>query len=74
MMKRSLAIVTLVILALAVPASMLAQQSGATINVVGTWKLVSVETLRPNGEVLYEWMGRNPVGLIIYDPTGHMSV
>ena len=41
---------------------------------VGTWKLLSIETVRPSGEVVYEWMGRNPVGLIIYDPTGHMSV
>jgi len=51
--------------------------SGEEVNlskVVGTWKLLSVETLRPGGEVLYEWMGRNPVGLIIYDPTGHMLV
>ena len=42
--------------------------------VIGTWRLVSVETLRPGGEVSHEWMGRNPVGLIIYDPTGQMSV
>jgi len=41
---------------------------------IGTWKLVSVETLRPSGEISHEWMGRNPTGLIIYDPTGHMSV
>src|SRR5882762_7683856 len=42
--------------------------------VIGTWRLISVETLRPGGEVNHEWMGRNPVGLIIYDATGHMSV
>ncbi len=42
--------------------------------VIGTWRLVSVETLRPGGEVSHEWMGRNPVGLIIYDATGHVSV
>ncbi len=41
---------------------------------IGTWRLVSVETLRPGGEISHEWMGRNPAGLIIYDPTGHMSV
>jgi lipocalin-like protein len=43
-------------------------------DVVGTWRLVSVETLRPNGEVSHEWMGRNPLGLIIYDATGLMAV
>lgn len=43
-------------------------------DLVGTWKLVSVETLRPNGEASREWMGQNPAGLIIYDATGHMAV
>ena len=41
---------------------------------IGTWKLVSVENVRPNGEVIYAWMGRNPLGQIIYDQTGYMSV
>ena len=43
-------------------------------DVVGTWRLVSVETLRPNGGVSHEWMGRNLLGLIVYDATGHMAV
>ena len=42
--------------------------------VIGTWKLVSIETIRPNGELIYEWMGRKPTGLITYDSTGNMSV
>ena len=43
--------------------------------IVGTWKLISSETVigennsRPN-----YWMGSNPTGVIIYDSTGYMSV
>lgn len=40
----------------------------------GTWRLVSVETIRPNGEILTEWMGEKPSGLIVYLPNGLMSV
>jgi hypothetical protein len=43
-------------------------------SVVGVWRLVSVETVRPNGEVLNQWKKKNPVGLIWYDSTGIMSV
>jgi len=28
---------------------------------VGTWRLVSVETTRPNGEIIYPFYGRHPV-------------
>ena len=42
--------------------------------VIGTWKLISVETVLLNGEVSFAWMGKNPLGLIIYDQTGYMSV
>ena len=41
---------------------------------VGTWKLVSVESVRAGGEALHLWLGPNPVGLIIYLPNGFMSV
>lgn len=41
---------------------------------VGTWRLVSIGTVRPNGEVVTDWMGPNPTGILIYDRTGHMSV
>jgi lipocalin-like protein len=40
----------------------------------GTWKIVSVETVRPNGESLIEWMGARPSGWIIYNDSGHMAV
>lgn len=41
---------------------------------VGAWRLVSIETLRSNGEVIYPFYGKHPEGLLIYDPSGWMSV
>jgi hypothetical protein len=41
---------------------------------VGAWRLVSVETRRPSGEVIYPFYGRHPEGLLIYDASGWMSV
>ena len=41
---------------------------------IGSWRLVSVETRRPNGEIITEWMGKAPTGLIVYLPNGLMSV
>jgi Lipocalin-like domain len=41
---------------------------------IGAWKLVSVETIRPNGEIIYPFYGKHPQGLIIYDGSGWMSV
>ena len=40
---------------------------------VGTWKLVSSEFRRSDGEVTYP-MGRNASGMLMYDASGHMSV
>jgi hypothetical protein len=40
----------------------------------GAWRLVSVETTRANGEVIYPFYGRHPEGLIVYDRSGWMSV
>jgi hypothetical protein len=39
----------------------------------GAWRLLSIEDQRANGEIIY-WMGPKPYGLIIYDPSGYMSV
>ncbi len=39
----------------------------------GAWKLISFEMVGPNGQIR-EPYGKNPVGLIIYDPSGYMSV
>ena len=41
---------------------------------IGTWRLVSVETTRPNGEVIYPFYGKHPQGLLMYDSSGWMSV
>jgi hypothetical protein len=41
---------------------------------VGTWRLVSVETIRPSGEVIYPYYGKHPEGLLIYDRSSWMSV
>ncbi len=41
---------------------------------VGTWRLVSIETIRPNGEVIYPFYGKHPEGLLMYDRNGRMSV
>ncbi len=41
---------------------------------VGAWRLVSIETIRPNGEIIYPFYGKHPEGLIVYDASGWMSV
>ena len=41
---------------------------------IGAWRLVSIETVRPSGEVIYPFYGKHPEGLIIYDRSGWMSV
>jgi hypothetical protein len=43
---------------------------------VGAWKLISIEAIGPDGQrrIAVQYMGKNPVGLIIYHPTGYMSV
>lgn len=40
---------------------------------LGTWKLVSAEFLRPDGTAI-EYLGENPMGMLIYTLDGHMSV
>ena len=48
--------------------------SGVNRNaLIGTWRLVSVESVGPSGEVSREWMGSKPTGLLMYDATGQMS-
>lgn len=43
-------------------------------DLVGAWRLISIETVRANGEVIYPFYGRHPEGLLIYDRSGWMSV
>jgi hypothetical protein len=70
---RGLFLALLLVLSLCVAQTSIGQEVSLS-KVAGTWKLVLLENLRPNGEVVYESMGRHPVGLMIYDPTGHVSV
>ena len=51
-----------------------AAKSGIASQFVGTWKMVSVEERRPNGEVVAPRYGAHPIGYIIYDTTGHVAV
>ncbi len=39
----------------------------------GTWKLVSAEFRRPDGDIIYSY-GKHPVGVFMYDANGTMSV
>jgi len=41
---------------------------------VGTWKLISWETVRSNRQALNIIMGPHPIGLIMYQPNGYMAV
>lgn len=40
---------------------------------VGTWELVSAEFRDEAGELSYPW-GADPIGVVTYSATGHMSV
>lgn len=41
---------------------------------VGAWRLVSVETIPTNGDIIYPFYGKHPQGLLVYDASGWMSV
>src|SRR5579884_2734608 len=43
-------------------------------DLVGAWRLLTVETIRANGEVIYPFYGKHPEGILIYDRSGWMSV
>jgi Lipocalin-like domain len=47
---------------------------GVSEQLVGAWRLVSVETTLANGEVIYPFYGKHPEGLLIYDRSGWMSL
>jgi hypothetical protein len=49
-------------------------QAALQQQLIGAWRLVSVETVRANGEVIYPFYGRHPEGLLVYDRSGWMSV
>lgn len=41
---------------------------------VGAWRLLTIETIRANGGIIYPFYGEHPQGLLIYDRSGWMSV
>jgi hypothetical protein len=43
------------------------QASSLADQLVGTWRLVSIETVWPNGELIYPGYGKRPEGLLMYD-------
>jgi hypothetical protein len=52
------------------------EQDAASVarQLAGAWRLVSIETIRANGEVIYPYYGKHPEGLLMYDSSGWMSV
>lgn len=40
---------------------------------VGSWRLVSISTVRPSGQEVTDWAGPRPSGLLMYQPNGYMS-
>ena len=74
--NRSLVVLVMMSIALLGPsvAGQMRSEASARDKFVGAWRLVSIETIRPNGEVIYPFYGRHPEGLIMYDNSGWMSV
>jgi hypothetical protein len=68
----SLAILGL--LTLTSPISVAFAQQSLRDRIVGTWKIVSWESIRPNGQAINIWMGPRPTGVIMYQPNGYMAV
>jgi hypothetical protein len=56
------------------PRSQAAGTSSIAENLVGAWRLISIETTRSTGEVIYPFYGKHPEGLLVYDRSGWMSV
>jgi hypothetical protein len=51
-----------------------AQDNSGRSAVVGSWRLVSIATVRPNGEEVTDWAGPKPTGILMYAADGYMSV
>jgi hypothetical protein len=56
------------------PISAAFAQQSLKDRIIGAWKIISWESLRPNGQIVNIWMGLHPTGLIIYQPNGYMAV
>ena len=51
-----------------------ATQESVRDRLPGAWRLVKIETIRSNGEIIFPFYGKNPEGLLVYDRSGWMSV
>jgi len=50
-------------------------EPSARDRLIGTWRLVSAEALRPDGSLQpFPEFGSHPIGYLMYDKTGHMCV
>jgi hypothetical protein len=72
MMKNRLGSIALVLNCLLLYAGK-AWSADPTSPVQGTWQLVSYQTTRSDGTTT-DLYGPNPLGVLIYDASGHMSV
>lgn len=67
-------ITAMAVLALAVlPGDAVSQDKSLREQLVGTWKIVSVENTRPDGSVIHLF-GANPRGIAVFDAHGHTVV
>jgi len=73
-MNRRHALISTATLALGVvPTRRASAQGESGAMLVGSWKLVSIATVRPNGEEVTDWAGPNPTGILMYAADGYMS-
>jgi hypothetical protein len=63
-----------ILLALTLPTSTAFAQQALKDRILGTWKVISWESSRPNGQIVNIWMGHHPTGVIMYQPNGYMAV
>ena len=43
-------------------------------DLIGTWRLLSIRLVGPNGPAVDPFFGADPIGILVYDPSGWMSV
>jgi hypothetical protein len=55
-----------------VPRAVAAAPGGPSL--LGAWRLTALDTVRPDGSALREWMGERPSGILIYHPGGQVSL
>jgi hypothetical protein len=72
--RQPLTLAAIAMLAISTTGSLAQQKQSIRDRAVGTWKLLSYETVRSDGQVLNIIMGPHPTGIIIYHPNGYMTV